>query len=114
MGKTSVAHRFRDRYVVRDRTHGMNVCWLDLPLPPDAKLEREALLWDLAGQEDYRLIHSLFLQETALALLLLNPQAANPFRETGDWLRMLKSATEQEHKRDASRLLILSQSMWVG
>jgi WD40 repeat protein len=49
VGKTSLAHRLiEDKYVVRDRTHGMNVWRLDLPLPPDATLEREALLWDLA------------------------------------------------------------------
>ncbi|HVT12839.1 MAG TPA: TIR domain-containing protein [Fimbriimonadaceae bacterium] len=111
VGKTSLAHRLiDDQYVVSDRTHGMNVWQLGLPLPPDATREREALLWDLAGQEDYRLIHSLFLQETALALLLINPQNANPFRETGDWLKMLKCAThEQDHRREANRLLILSQ-----
>src|SRR5581483_3563807 len=58
VGKTTLAHRLiEDRYVKTDSTHGMNVWRLDLPLPEDDTLEREALLWDLAGQEDYRLIH---------------------------------------------------------
>jgi len=111
VGKTSLAHRLvEDRYVVRDRTHGMNVWRLDLPLPPDATLEREALLWDLAGQEDYRLIHQLFLEETALAVLLINPQKDDPFAEAGDWLKALKTAANSpEAKRDAARLLIFSQ-----
>lgn len=111
VGKTSLAHRLvEDRYVVRDRTHGMNVWRLDLPLPPDATLEREALLWDLAGQEDYRLIHQLFLEETALALLLINPQKDDPFAEAGDWLKALKTAGDSpEAKRDVARLLIFSQ-----
>ncbi|MCK4414438.1 MAG: TIR domain-containing protein [Candidatus Eisenbacteria sp.] len=111
VGKTSLAHRLiEDRYVVRDRTHGMNVWRLDLPLPPDATLEREALLWDLAGQEDYRLIHQLFLEETALALLLANPQNADPFAEAGDWLKALKTAAgNHESRREAVRLLIFSQ-----
>jgi GTPase SAR1 family protein len=111
VGKTSLAHRLvEDRYVVRDRTHGMNVSRLDLPLPPDAAIEREALLWDLAGQEDYRLIHQLFLDETALALLLINPQKDDPFSEAGDWLKALKTAVAgAEAKRDAARLLIFSQ-----
>jgi GTPase SAR1 family protein len=53
VGKTSLAHRLiEDQYVVKDRTHGMNVWPLQLPLPPDANADREALLWDLAGQED--------------------------------------------------------------
>ena len=110
VGKTSLAHRLiEDKYVIRDRTHGMNVWRLDLPLPPDATLEREALLWDLAGQEDYRLIHQLFLDETALALLLINPQKDDPFAEAGDWLKALKTAATTRVERDAARLLIFSQ-----
>jgi DNA-binding beta-propeller fold protein YncE len=111
VGKTSLAHRLiEDKYVIKDRTHGMNVWRLDLPLPPDATLEREALLWDLAGQEDYRLIHQLFLDETALALLLINPQKDDPFAEVGDWLKALKTAAgNQESNREAARLAIFSQ-----
>lgn len=111
VGKTSLAHRLiEDRYVVGDRTHGMNVWPLDLPLPPDATLEREALLWDLAGQEDYRLIHRLFLEETALALLLINPQKDDPFAEAGDWLKALETAASHHAlNRSVPRLLVFSQ-----
>jgi len=108
VGKTSLAHRLiEDRYVVCDRTHGMNVWPLDLTLPPDAALQREALLWDLAGQEDYRLIHRLFLEETGLALLLINPQKDDPFAEAGDWLKALETASAPE--RRVPRLLVFSQ-----
>ncbi len=108
VGKTSLAHRLiDDRFVVRDRTHGMNVWTLDLPLPPDAALEREALLWDLAGQEDYRLIHRLFLDETALALLLVNPQKDDPFADAGDWLKSLDGT--QGNQAAIPRLLVFSQ-----
>lgn len=111
VGKTSLAHRLiEDRYVVRDRTHGMNVWRLDLPLSPDATLEREVLLWDLAGQEDYRLVHRLFLEETALALLLINPQSDDPFAESGDWLKSLETATvHHAPERSVPRLLVFSQ-----
>jgi WD40 repeat protein/GTPase SAR1 family protein len=111
VGKTSLAHRLiEDRYVVHDRTHGMNVWPLDLPLPPDATLQREALLWDLAGQEDYRLIHRLFLEETALALLLINPQKDDPFAEAGDWLKSLETAANHHApERLVPRLLVFSQ-----
>ena len=110
VGKTSLAYRLvEDEYVVKDRTHGMNVWPLALLLPPDATLDREALLWDLAGQEDYRLIHRLFLDETALALLLINPQKDDPFAEAGDWLKALDTASNQEAKRETARLLIFSQ-----
>ena len=95
---------------MKDRTHGMNVWPLQLPLTPDAAIDREALLWDLAGQEDYRLIHRLFLDETALALLLINPQKDDPFAEAGDWLKSLETAASTKpSKRDAARLLIFSQ-----
>ena len=100
MGKTTLAHRLiEDRYVKTDSTHGMNVWRLDLPLQPDATLEREALLWDLAGQEDYRLIHQLYLDETALALLLVNPQKDDPFAEAGDWLKALHTAVNGKDRR---------------
>ena len=88
----------------------MNVWRVDLPLQPDATMEREALLWDLAGQEDYRLIHQLFLEETALALLLVNPQKTDPFAEAGDWLKALKAAAQEaDDQRWAELLLIFSQ-----
>jgi GTPase SAR1 family protein len=111
VGKTSLAHRLiEDEYVVRDRTHGMNVWPLELPLPADATIDREALLWDLAGQEDYRLIHPLFLDETALAVLLINPQKDDPFAGAGDWLRALETAmSNATSKRDSARLLVFSQ-----
>ena len=120
-GKTSLAHRLiDDEYVIKDRTHGMNVWRLDLPVLPRPNLlpaeeraivvEREALLWDLAGQEDYRLIHQLFLEQTALALLLVNPQKDDPFVEAGDWLKALKTAANgQDGKQDTARLLVFSQ-----
>ncbi|WGS84949.1 TIR domain-containing protein [Methylomonas sp. UP202] len=115
VGKTSLAHRLiDDEYVVKDRTHGMNVWRLDLPPDPSTPgegLEREALLWDLAGQEDYRLVHRLFLDQTALALLLINPQKDDPFAETGDWLKALDTAAANHaDKRRAKRLLIFSQT----
>lgn len=116
VGKTSLAYRLiEDKYVVKDRTHGMNVWSLALPLPPDATMDREALLWDLAGQEDYRLIHRLFLDEIALALLLINPQKDDPFAEAGDWLNALDTAaSNHEARRKTPRLLIFSHIDVVG
>lgn len=108
VGKTSLAHRLvEDEYVVRDRTHGMNVWRLDLPLPSDPTMDREVMLWDLAGQEDYRLIHQLFLEQTTLALLLVDPQKDDPFAEAGDWLKALQSVSD--HSTPPAKLLIFSQ-----
>lgn len=115
-GKTSLAYRLiNDKYVVKDRTHGMNVWPLELspysghlPKEEGKEFDREALLWDLAGQEDYRLIHRLFLDQTALALLLINPQKDDPFAEAGDWLKTLDTAAAQQ-QGEAARLLVFSQ-----
>jgi small GTP-binding protein len=111
VGKTSLAHRLiEDKYVVKDRTHGMNVWRLDLPIEKADSLEKEALLWDLAGQEDYRLIHRLFLEQTSLALLLVNPQNEDPFKEAGDWLKGLQTAANGAvTEKDLARLLVFSQ-----
>ncbi len=109
VGKSGLAHRLiEDRFVQTFSTHGMQVWPLDLPIEEDATLDREALLWDLAGQEDYRLIHQLFLDETALALMLVNPQKDDPFAEVGDWLKALAAATTHGG-RDIAKLLIAAR-----
>ena len=108
VGKSGLAHRLiEDKFVQTHSTHGMQVWRLDLPLEQQDTLEREALLWDLAGQEDYRIIHQLFLDETALALMLINPQKDDPFVEVGDWLKALKAAVAaKDSRREVAKLLI--------
>ena len=100
VGKSGLAHRLiEDQFVPTESTHGMKVWRLDLPEGPQldgANLEREALLWDLAGQEDYRLIHQLFLDETAVALVLINPQKDDPFAEVGDWLKAVRCGARDQ------------------
>jgi GTPase SAR1 family protein len=111
IGKTSLAYRLvEDKYVVKDRTHGMNVWRLELPLISDAKTDREVLLWALAGQEDYRLIHQLFLEETSLALILVDPQSVDLDVEAGAWINALKKASDNSNtNHNAICLLVFSQ-----
>ena len=50
------------------------------PLRHDQKkagVKREIWLWDFAGQVDYRLVHQLFMDDTAAAVLVFNPQDEN-------------------------------------
>lgn len=50
----------------------------------------EAVLWDLAGQRDYRLIHALFLDDVDLALVLFDPtHDEDPLRGVEFWLKQL-------------------------
>jgi small GTP-binding protein len=54
--------------------------------------ECEAVLWDLAGQPDYRLIHALFLDDADLALILFDPtKEGDPLAGVEFWLRQLKA-----------------------
>ena len=54
----------------------------------------EAVLWDLAGQPDYRLIHALFLDQANLGLLVFDPtNRERPLAGVEYWLRHLRAAT---------------------
>lgn len=64
--------------------------------------DREIWLWDFAGQADYRLIHQLFMDETALAILVFNPQSENPIDGLSQWDRDLARAA----RRNFGKLLV--------
>lgn len=79
-GKSCLALRLaEDRYEDQNSTHGMRFWPLPLErLDPSAEAprgeRREIVLWDMGGQSEYRLIHQLFLRDTAVALMLLEPR----------------------------------------
>jgi WD40 repeat protein len=105
VGKTGLAIRLAEgQWEKTDSTHGMNVWQLELPgvEASGTDMDREVWLWDFAGQPDYRLIHQLFMDETALALIMIDPQRDNPFESLGHWEKALEAAV----KHDPSRLLI--------
>lgn len=54
---------------------------------------REILLWDLAGQPGYRLIHQLHLDEVQVALVVFDARSeADPFSGIRHWDRALRQA----------------------
>ena len=69
-------------------------------------VEREIWLWDFAGQVDYRLVHQVFMEEAAAAVLVFNPQDENPFEGLGRWDRDLQKAA----RRPFARLLAAGRS----
>ncbi len=96
VGKTGLALRLcENRWEATESTHGMLVSKLKLP-PGEIKtdIEREVWLWDFAGQPDYRLIHQLYMDETALGVLVFDPQDDNPFEDLGHWEKALHAATK--------------------
>jgi small GTP-binding protein len=58
-------------------------------------VEQEIWLWDFAGQVDYRLVHQLFMDDTAAAVLVFDPQKENPYEGLGQWDRDLQKAARK-------------------
>ena len=55
----------------------------------------EAIVWDLAGQPDYRLIHSLFIDDADVALVVFDPtNTQEPLKGVQFWLRALRARRE--------------------
>lgn len=81
-------------------------------------VERDVWLWDFAGQVDYRLVHQLYMDEAAVAVLVLNPQTENPFEGLGHWDRDLQKAARRPFAKllaagriDCGRLVVSTSSM---
>src|SRR5207248_3354259 len=96
-GKSGLALALTNQpFVATDSTHGRNV-WTfesqDVLLPDGRKMTRETLLWDLAGQPGYRLIHQLHLNEVAVALVVFDARSeTDPFASVYHWNRALEQA----------------------
>ena len=92
VGKTGMGWRLaHDEYKTHDSTHGQQFWLLDsLRARRKDGAECEAVLWDLAGQPDYRLINALSLDDADLALVLFNPtDQQEPLRGVDFWLKSL-------------------------
>jgi WD40 repeat protein len=79
VGKSCLALRLaEDRYEEQATTHGMRF-WVLSPDQLSAATEtpadeyRDIVIWDMGGQDEYRLIHQIFLHDTTVALLLFDP-----------------------------------------
>lgn len=91
VGKSGLALRlWHDRWEKTESSHGMEIQRLVLPgTKADPEVTREVWLWDLAGQPDYRLTHQLFMEQTALAVLVFDPQKPDLFETVGYWQHAL-------------------------
>jgi GTPase SAR1 family protein len=102
VGKSCMALRMATgEYKELGTTHGMRI-WKTRPeqLDPDAVAaeaeEREVFIWDLGGQQEYRLVHQLFLPETTLAMILFDPTRGRAaFEDVREWNLRLKKQTEK-------------------
>ena len=83
-------------FAVTESTHARHVWNFDkqeVELVSGRKENRETLLWDLAGQPGYRLIHQLYLNEVAVALVVFDARSeTDPFAGVYHWDRALRQA----------------------
>jgi small GTP-binding protein len=73
-GKTGLTERLaHDSFTPSYSTSGTwSTQWQMQDLPPEPGWEREVWLWDFGGQADQRLVHQLYVDKTALILLVFS------------------------------------------
>jgi small GTP-binding protein len=92
VGKTTLGWRLaHHRYKDHPSTHGQQSWTLkDFGRIRSDGAECEAILWDLAGQPDYRLVHGLFLDDADIALLMFDAaERRAPLSGVEYWVRQL-------------------------
>jgi GTPase SAR1 family protein len=99
VGKSGLAIRLKDdRFEQTESTHARRAMVLeagtvDDPVVPGRRIARETLLWDLAGQPGYRLVHQLSLDDAAVALVLFDARSeTDPFGGAAYWSKALSQA----------------------
>jgi small GTP-binding protein len=95
VGKSGLAYRLiHGTFKEQASTHGQQL-WVFPALGQRRAdgTECEAILWDLAGQPDYRLVHALFVHDADLALVLFDASdLRDPLRGVNFWLKQLETA----------------------
>ena len=96
-GKTGLSKRLAlNDWEPSDSTVGAWATHWPLPVASEDDIEREIWLWDFGGQADQRLIHQLYMDETALAVLVFDGQKEDLFETLGQWDRDLTRASRTE------------------
>ncbi|MBW8876236.1 MAG: TIR domain-containing protein [Acidobacteria bacterium] len=95
-GKTGLSKVLAgEKWQPSDSTVGAWATQWKLPVSSGDGIEREIWLWDFGGQADQRLIHQLYMNETALAVLVFDGQREDLFETLGQWDRDLTRASRQ-------------------
>lgn len=110
-GKSCLALRLaEERYHEQPPTHAMRFWTISADLiasgPNTAnKQRREVVVWDLAGQDEYRLVHPLFLADTQLAILAFEPRRGSAAEsEVAAWNDHLLN--DEERNNPPCRILV--------
>ncbi len=98
VGKSALGHRMiHGKFQEQASTHGQRF-WVFPALGKRRTdgTDCEAILWDFAGQPDYRLVHALFVDDADLALVLFDASdISDPLHGVGFWLKQLQTARKR-------------------
>src|SRR5262249_28062728 len=90
VGKSGLAERLvHGRFVPTESSHARRTLVLEsqaVAMPQGAESHRETVLWDLAGQPVYRLVHQLSMEDAAVACVLFDARSeTNPLEGASYW-----------------------------
>jgi small GTP-binding protein len=97
VGKSGLAERLvHKQFVPTKSSHARKAYVLESRVvenPGGVLLDQEIVLWDLAGQPAFRLVHQLSMEDAALACVLFdNRNETNPFEGASYWSQVLEQA----------------------
>ena len=95
VGKSGLAMVLaREPFQLTESTHARRIWKMPAPgLAGSTGAQREILLWDLAGQPGYRIVHQLHLGDGAVALIVFDSRSETaPLAGVGYWARALQHA----------------------
>lgn len=106
VGKTSLCERlFSGRWRSGEPTvAGWATQW-KLAAPSEHGVKREMWLWDFAARSDLPFIHQLYVEDTAVAVLVFDGQKEDPFESLAQWDRYLMRAA----RRPFAKLLVAAR-----
>jgi GTPase SAR1 family protein len=83
-----------EEFMPTESTHGRRIWRLPAADEPESAGDsREVMLWDLAGQPGYRIVHQLHLEGAALALILFDAKSeTTPLAGVRHWARAVRHA----------------------
>jgi small GTP-binding protein len=98
-GKTGLTHRLAtgEWKPSEDSTVGAwSTQWQLKDASAEQGVEREIWLWDFGGQADQRLVHQLYMDRTALVLLLFNADQEDVLPGLRDWQAALRRSAKEK------------------
>lgn len=94
VGKSALGYRLiHNKFERQESTHGQQF-WVypELGYRRTDGTQCEAILWDFAGQPDYRLVHALFIDNADLAIILFDASdLRDPLHGVEFWLKQLQA-----------------------